>query len=66
MLSTLNILQLSVLGMDKNTMGEIRSYSRPPDGVHKVVQAALLLLGDDEYTTDVCVILHETNIILFY
>jgi hypothetical protein len=47
-------LQLSVLGMDKNTMGEIRRYSHPPEGVHKVMQAALLLLGDDEYTTFVC------------
>jgi len=44
---------LPILAMDKKTMAEIRSYSSPKPIVHKVMQAALLLLGHDEATTAV-------------
>lgn len=44
----------SILDMDKKTMSEIRRYQNPPPVLHKVIQGAFLLLGEDEDTTDVC------------
>ena len=43
----------TVLAMDKKTMSEIRRYHNPPPMMHRVIQAALLLLGEDEITTSV-------------
>lgn len=44
-----------ILNMDKRTMSEIRSYKNPPDVVHKVMAAALLMLGNDEKQTEVTI-----------
>ena len=41
------------LRMSKDTLSELRRYSAPPEVVHKVMIAALLLLGEDEHTTQV-------------
>ena len=35
-------------------MSEMRNYSKPPQAVHDVLIAALLLLGDSEDTLKVC------------
>ena len=34
-------------------MSELRSYQKPPEGVHHVMKAVFLLLGEDEATTTV-------------
>ena len=52
-LQKLHKLRRMILDMDRWTIAEIRSYSRPPPVVHTVLQAALLLLGEDERTTSV-------------
>ena len=39
--------------MDRNTMSEVKRYSKPPAGLHPVMQASLLLLGEEEDTTQV-------------
>ena len=46
-------LQHDVLMLDRRTMSEMRSYIRPPKVLHEVLQAALLLLGEDEQTAAV-------------
>ena len=46
-------LQHDVLMLDRRTMSEMRSYIRPPKVLHEVLQAALLLLGEDEKTAAV-------------
>lgn len=45
-------IRMPILAMDKKTMCEIRSYAKPSPLVHRVMQAALLLLGEDEGTTE--------------
>ncbi len=47
-----NLKQI-VLKMDKQCMAEIRGYARPPNLVHEMMVAALLLLGDSEKPTRV-------------
>ena len=44
--------------MDMKTMSEIRRYHKPPPKIHDVMKAAMLLFGQDEETTTVCVIRH--------
>ncbi|KAK2168167.1 hypothetical protein NP493_1243g00005 [Ridgeia piscesae] len=44
-------LRHAVMELDRKTMAEIRSYSRPPKLVHYVMRASLLLLGDHEGKT---------------
>ena len=44
-------LKEAVLKLDQKTMLELRNYSKPPKLVHRVMKAALLLLGDDETKT---------------
>ena len=46
-------LNRNVLDLDQATMAEIRGYPTPPVEVHRVMIAALLLLGDDETKTTV-------------
>ena len=46
-------LQNSILDMDRGAMFELRRYPNPPAGVIKVMQASLLLVGEDEATTEV-------------
>lgn len=46
-------LHTSILDMDRKTMTEVRRYSKPPPRVHRVIQAALLMLGQDEEATAV-------------
>ena len=46
-------LKHDVLMMDRRNMSEMRSYNRPPEVLHEVLRAALLLLGEDEETTEV-------------
>ena len=42
-----------ILDFDKTTISEIRSYDHPPKILHRVIQAALMLLGEDEERTSV-------------
>ena len=37
--------------LDRNTLSEVRRYANPSVHLHRVVQAMLLLLGDDETAT---------------
>ncbi|KAI0210891.1 hypothetical protein LSAT2_004330 [Lamellibrachia satsuma] len=46
-------LKHDILDMDRKTMSEMRSYNHPPMILHRVLQAALLLLGEDEETTSI-------------
>ena len=46
-------LQADYDTIKQSTMTEIARYREPPYPVHKVLQAALLLLGEDEQTTEV-------------
>ena len=46
-------LRKAVLSMDRATMSEIRRYNQPPEAVHEVMVACLLLLGDHEGNTRV-------------
>ena len=39
--------------ISRNTLSEVRRYTNPPPHLHKVVQALLLMLGDDETKTKV-------------
>ena len=39
--------------MDRNTLSEVRRYQKPPKILHEIVKAMLLLLGEDEMTTEV-------------
>ena len=48
-----NHLHSGIMDMDKRTMSEVRRYQTPPVMMHHVMQGALLLLGEDEDTTDV-------------
>ncbi len=48
-------LQIAVLALDQTTMLELRNYANPPKLVHQVIKATLLLLGDEEKLTKVCV-----------
>jgi hypothetical protein len=50
---TVTVPKSSILAMDKKTMSEIRSYAKPSPLVHRIMMAALLLLGEDEGTTAV-------------
>jgi len=43
----------NVLDMGRKLMTEIRRYQNPPPAMHRIMQSALLLLGEDEDTTDV-------------
>jgi len=43
----------TILAMDKKTMTEIKSYVKPSRVVHDIMQAALLLLNEDEEKTSV-------------
>ena len=45
--------QPSILDFGKPTISEIRSYDHPPRIVHRVIQAALMLLGENESDTSV-------------
>ena len=53
LLHRLEKLNRVVLDLDQSTMAEIRGYPTPPDEVHRVMIAALLLLGEDESKTKV-------------
>ncbi|ELU09304.1 hypothetical protein CAPTEDRAFT_192522 [Capitella teleta] len=44
-------LHTSILDMDRRTMTEVRRYGTPPRRVHRVIQGALLILGEDEEST---------------
>ena len=41
------------LGMDRIAFAEIKTYSSPSAPLHKVMQAALLLVGENEERTQV-------------
>ena len=52
-LERVNRLKQAVLKLDQNTMLEMRNYQNPPKGVHEVMVATLLILGDSEKLTKV-------------
>ena len=41
-------LRHAILDLDQKTIAEIKSYSKPPEGIHKVMVATFLLLGNTE------------------
>ena len=45
--------QKIILDMDQKTISEVRRYHKAPPVLHKVMQGALLLLGEDEGATSV-------------
>jgi len=47
-------LRHAILNLDQRTIAEIKSYSQPPPAVYKVMQAAFLLLGEQEKNLKVC------------
>ncbi|XP_068679681.1 kyphoscoliosis peptidase-like isoform X2 [Montipora foliosa] len=46
-LERIQALKEAVLKLDQKTMLELRNYSKPPELVHQVIKATLLLLGYD-------------------
>ena len=52
-LEIIEALKEAVLKMDQNTMLELKNYSKPPEMVHQVMRASLVLLGYDETLTRV-------------
>ena len=55
-------LRHAILDLDQKTIAEIKSYSKPPDGVHQVMQATFLLLGNSEKEVKVGVMVYTGNI----
>ena len=53
-LKRLKRLRDEILNLKQSTVAEIRSYSKPPDQVHKVMIATYLLLGLKEKELQVC------------
>lgn len=52
-LERLSKLKSSILSMDAGTMTELRRYNNPPEMVHQVMIATLLILGEHEGITKV-------------
>ena len=52
-LERIQALKEAVLKLDQKTMLELRNYSKPPELVHQVIKATLLLLGYDITLTTV-------------
>ncbi len=50
-------LDEAVLKLDQRRMLELRNYANPPKLVYHVIQATLLLLGDEEQLTKVCILI---------
>ena len=42
-----------MMDMDRKTMGEMNRYAHPPELVHKVMRAVMLLFKEDEERTEV-------------
>ncbi len=40
-------LKHEIMQLNQKTIAEIKSYSHPPEGVHQVMMASFVLLGDD-------------------
>ena len=59
-------LCIYITAMDKNAMSEVRSYQKPPRGVHNIMQATYLLLGEDEDTTMVSEQTHTKQVTLTF
>lgn len=47
-LRRLEKLRHAIMNLDQKTIAEIKSYAKPPEGVHKVMIATFLLLGNSE------------------
>jgi len=56
----------NVLDMGRKLMTEIRRYQNPPPAMHRIMQSALLLLGEDEDTTDVRINVTVTRLFTYY
>ena len=41
-------LRHAILDLDQKTIAELKSYSNPPDGVHAVMAATMMVLGNSE------------------
>ena len=52
-LERIEALKEAVMKLNQKTMLELRNYSDPPKLVHRVMKAALLLLGDELKVTTV-------------
>ena len=52
-LARIKRLRQIILNMDQAMMSKIRSYNYPPDGVHDIMRAAFLMLGEHEGKTQV-------------
>jgi hypothetical protein len=47
-------LRHDILNLDQKTIAEIKSYSNPPEAVHNVMAATMVLLGETEQAVKVC------------
>lgn len=47
-------------------MSEMRRYGNPPQLIKRIMQAVLLLLGVDEYTSEVCYTKYNIYSIKYY
>lgn len=48
-----------ITGLDRKALSEMRRYRTPMPIVHCVIKAALLLLGEDEKKTAVCMMINN-------
>lgn len=48
MLNELERMKAAIMSLKQPTISEIRSYSQPPPAIKAVMEATLLLLGDDK------------------
>ena len=46
-------LRHDILALDQKTIAEIKSYSKPPEPVYRVMKATFVLLGEDVETLEV-------------
>ena len=47
-LERLAALNKAVLDLNQKTIAELKSYSKPPAGVHQVMMATLMVLGENQ------------------
>ncbi len=57
----LTTLKQAVQHLNHITINKLKSYSHPPEPVHEVMMATLMLLGEDQHQLMVCILDYEVN-----
>ena len=57
-LAALGKMKSAIMSLKQLTISEIQSYSQPPVAIEMVMQATLILLGEDKKKIKVCYILN--------